>query len=162
MRNETKYKYKYVSIFPPFLCDFVWAKKRYLYNMNSINKYKCFLVFFPFCPHLSCIEDRADSHICCCVITLLWRAGCVCDCAALSYLMESCADNNRPTSTTVQPFAAINSSVTKCQHWWRNKTNGWGYLFEFLIHNLTCCRNSNSLLSSFLVFLFIKSLKRYG
>lgn len=49
------------------------------------------------------------------------------ECVALSYLMLSSGDNKQPMSTTMQPFAAINSRVTKkikYRHWWHDKANG--------------------------------------
>lgn len=69
-----------------------------------------FILFF-----LSC-------YVCVYVITQVLSSALVGECVAHFYLMDT--GNSQPKSTTMKPFAAINSGATKFQDWWRDKTNG--------------------------------------
>lgn len=42
--------------------------KYFYYTINSVNHYFVYWPLYPFHPHLACAVERADSHICCCVL----------------------------------------------------------------------------------------------
>ncbi len=125
-----------MKYFSPICALFFWQRRNTpnrSYIINSVNHYFVYTGLYFLSTHILPVPKKEQTVTFVAVLLHSFEEpGCVCECEAPSYLMESCTDNNQPTSTTVQPFAAINSGVTKCQHWWRDKTNGREYLFDVL------------------------------